>query len=79
VWTYKVPDHQAADSPDGIFLNGARRQLEPAEVRVAFERRGDQVVANLSGRFLVMEERDPGAPPRSVQVSGALDALVLQE
>lgn len=76
VWTFKVPDRQAEDSPNGIFLSGDRRQLQPADVRVVFHRQGDQMVANLAGRFLARDPQDPERAARSVDVAGSLAAAV---
>jgi hypothetical protein len=79
VWIDKVPDRQAQDTPNGIFLNGARWQLQPADVRISFERRGEQLLANLSGRFVAVDSHDPAAVPRSLNVDGSLVAVVQEQ
>jgi hypothetical protein len=79
VWMFKAPDREPQDSTNGIFLNGARRQMQPADVKITFEKHGDQVVASLSGQFLLLDSHDVTAPSQPVDVSGQLNAVVLEQ
>jgi hypothetical protein len=79
VWQFKTVNQGTHNSTNGIFLNGARRQMQPADVKVTFEKDGDQVVASLSGQFLLLDSHDTGAAPKTVDVSGRLSAVVLEQ
>jgi len=77
VWQFKATNREPHNSTNGIFLNGARRQMQPADVKVTFEKQGDQVVASLSGQFLQLDSHDAAAEPKTVDVNGRLNAVVL--
>jgi hypothetical protein len=79
VWEYKTENQSPQDSTTGIFLNGARRQMQPSDVRVTFERQGDRVVATVGGKFLLFETHDIAAPVQLVDVRGKLDAVVREQ
>src|SRR3954468_20644064 len=79
VWEYKTEKQTPQDSTTGIFLDGARRQMQPADVRVTFERQGDRVVAILGGKFLSFDAHDLAAPVEVVDVKGKLDAVVREQ
>ena len=48
------------NSPNGIFLDGQRRHLQPDDVLVKFDRRGDQLVAQVMGQFRAYETGHAG-------------------
>jgi hypothetical protein len=73
VWTYKSPTSERANSTNGIFLDGTHVQLQPLEVRVEFEQRGNEIGVMLQGHFLQFDANDPNIG-RMVQVSANLTA-----
>jgi hypothetical protein len=79
VWEYKTEKQTPQDSTTGIFLSGARRQMQPADVRVTFERQGDRVVAKVAGKFMLFEAHDVAAPVQLVNVKGDLNASVREQ
>jgi len=79
VWEYKTERREPQDSPNGIFLNGAHQQMQPADVRVTFHKQGDRVVAAVSGKFVQFETHDVAAPVQVVDVAGKLDAGVQEQ
>jgi hypothetical protein len=54
-WRFSTPDTQRADSPNGIFLDGGARELQPKDVTVDFRTSGEQVVVHVEGQFLVFD------------------------
>jgi hypothetical protein len=79
VWEYKTEKQSPRDSTTGIFLSGARRQMQPSDVRITFEKQGDRVVATVGGKFLLFEAHDIAAPVQVVDVKGKLDAAVREQ
>ncbi len=79
VWQFKAAGRQSRNSANGIFLHGARQQMQPTDVKVTFEKDGDQVVALLSGQFLLLDSRDVSAPAKTVDVNGRLNAVVREQ
>jgi hypothetical protein len=76
-WSQRRSEADDTDTNVGIFLEGDRVQLEPAEVLVRFETLDDrETVVILSGLFRWRDERDPLGPPREVPVSARLAAEV---
>lgn len=58
------------DTPDGIFLDGDRRHLQPYDVRIGFWANGkDSVMISISGHFVQFATRDE-APPKVVHLEG---------
>jgi hypothetical protein len=83
VWQHQATSSDRADSPDGIFLEGNRKQLQPFDVKVHFEHgksEGGGDVAWISGTFTLFEEapadgsRPP--PPRLVPVTGRVPVKI---
>ncbi len=70
----RAPSQERIDSPDGIFLEGDRRQLQPHDVHVQFTRAGDDLQVELSGTFLMFGGRDEKSAPVPVPVQGSLVA-----
>lgn len=75
IWTYKSPSSARMNSTNGIFLNGIRTQLQPLEVRVEFEPRGNEMGVILQGHFLLFDAGDPNIG-RMVRVSADLTAEI---
>jgi len=50
-WQYKSPSHEFSESPHGIFLEGIKYQLQPADVSARFL--GDMLVVSLVPERLV--------------------------
>jgi len=73
-WAYQIPSAQAdrEESPNGIYLQGDRYHLEPANVLVRFEGRAPNMTVWMGGIFLQYDSQDPGAPPKQVLVRGVL-------
>jgi len=72
-WHFKAASMERADSPNGIFLDGDRQQLQPYDVSIVFNQVGPQIGVTLSGQFLLLQNRaSEAAPPRTVFVQGAL-------
>lgn len=74
--TYKAPSSERDDSPYGIFLEGRRWVLQPADVRIAFDGAGSPLEVRLSGAFLMFDSTDPTAKPKRAQVAAKLSAAV---
>jgi hypothetical protein len=80
VWHYEAPSSDRTDSPDGIFLDGNKKQLQPSNVTVHFEAdatAGDEpkvMAVDVSGNFLLFDTHDDTIPPKLVPVVGHLAA-----
>ncbi len=74
--TYRAPSSERDDSPYGIFLEGRRWVLQPADVRVAFEGTGSPLDVTISGTFLMFDTSDPSEKPRYAKVAATLTAAV---
>jgi hypothetical protein len=75
-WRYKAPSSEAADSPNGIFLDKARVHLQPFDVAVDFEDQPPFVVVVITGQFLEVVESRGDVPGDFVPVSARLIAKV---
>ena len=75
-WQYKTKSQEFSESPHGIFLEGLRYQLQPADVTARFL--GDMLVVRvqLKGQFLEFDQSDVKAMPRPVYVEGYVLAPV---
>ena len=74
--TYKAPSSERDDTPYGIFLEGRRWVLQPADVRIAFEGARSPLDVRLSGVFLMFDSNDPTVKPKRAQVVAKLTAAV---
>ena len=72
-WHYKAASIDRADSPNGIFLDGDKKHLQPYDVNIVFTGVGNQITATITGTFLLFQGREPG-PPQTVLVQGVLSA-----
>ncbi|MGB7158901.1 MAG: hypothetical protein WBD40_12585 [Tepidisphaeraceae bacterium] len=74
---YRAPSSERDDSPYGIFLEGRRWVLQPAEVRVAFEGSGTtSIEVQLNGTFLIFDSENETAKPKRAIVAAKLPAAV---
>jgi hypothetical protein len=64
------------DSPDGIFLEGGKKQLQPQSVKVEFESAGEKMAVRITGTFVMFDTQDENAPPTQVPVSALLLATI---
>jgi len=74
--TYKAASSERDDTPYGIFLEGRRWVLQPADVRVAFEGGSSPLDVRLTGVFLMFDSNDPTVKPKRAQVVAKLSAAV---
>jgi hypothetical protein len=79
VWEFKTDKREPQDSTTGIFLNGSKHQMQPADVRVTFAKDGDHIVASVAGKFLLFDSTDVSAPVQLVDVKGKLNAAVHEQ
>ncbi|MGA2499326.1 MAG: hypothetical protein ABSH20_16425 [Tepidisphaeraceae bacterium] len=70
----KASTQERLDTPDGIFLEGDRHQLQPHDVHVQFSRLGRDVQVEILGTFIMFGGRDEKAAPVLVPVQGVLVA-----
>ena len=71
-YEWKAPSLARVDSPDGIFLEGEHKQLQPFEWRVTFAQTGKTLSIAIEGQFAVFSSRDEAGPPHTVPVQGRL-------
>lgn len=76
VWQFKAHSSEYNDTPFGIFLDGMRYQLQPINVSARFLGTMLQVHIDLEGQFLVFDDSDKSAAPKTVYVKGSLLAPV---
>ena len=74
--TYKAPSSERDDTPYGIFLEGRRWVLQPADVRVTFDGASSPLDVRLTGVFLMFDSNDPTVKPKRAQVVAKLSAAV---
>jgi len=70
----KASSLERLDTPDGIFLEGDRHQLQPHDVHVQFSRVGRDVQVEIQGTFLMFGGRDEKTAPVQVPVQAILVA-----
>ena len=69
---YRAEDSEPADTPNGIFLNGTRYHLQPQDVAIRFDGEGKKVMAQITGRFLVVRTTGENVPGQLAAVQGTL-------
>ncbi len=74
--TYNAPSSERDDTPYGIFLEGRRWVLQPADVRVAFDGAGSPLDVRVTGVFLMFDSNDPTVKPKRAQVVAKLTATM---
>jgi hypothetical protein len=75
-WRYTAPSSDRSDSPDGIFLDGNRLQLQPSDMSVRIEGEGPTMTVFLAGNFQAFDTHDDKAPVRLVPVAATLSVRV---
>jgi len=74
-YRYTAPSSDRTDTPNGIFLDGNRIQLEPASIQVTFSAGEEGAMSvKLAGNFQRYETRDDSVSPSQVHVMAQLDA-----
>jgi hypothetical protein len=72
---YKADDSEPSESLNGILLHGTRYHLQPQDVMIRFDADGRKVMAQITGRFLVVQatsDKDDGALGHMAAVQGTL-------
>jgi hypothetical protein len=67
---------ELVDSPDGIFLDGGKKQLQPQSVKVEFESAGEKMAVRITGTFVMFDTQDENVPAKQVPVSARLFATI---
>jgi hypothetical protein len=80
-WKFQSASSGGVDSLDGIFLHGARQQLEPLDVVVDFAGGKPTVTVSMQGRFLVASTVRDGATtlPSFAQVAGSFPCVAFEQ
>lgn len=69
---YRAEDSEPSDTPNGIFLSGTRYHLQPQDVAIRFDGEGKKVMAQITGRFLVVRTTGENVPGQLAAVQGTL-------
>ena len=75
VLKYQNPTRERDDTPYGIFLEGRRWVLQPADVNVTFAGAASPLDVQLSGKFLLFDSNDETAKPKTAEVTAKLSAM----
>ena len=75
-WAFKAPSHEYVNAPYGIFLEGMRYQLQPLDASARFLGTMLMVQIDLEGQFLLFDNADKSAVPKTVFVKGSLLAPI---
>jgi hypothetical protein len=73
-WEHRSLSASFADSSNGVFLDGNRRQLQPYEVRIELDGTPADMLIGVHGRFLLFNARDHGGVGEMTSVHGLLRA-----
>jgi len=76
-WVFEAGSMTRVESPDGIFLEGDRKQLQPHKVRIDFSLADGELTLDLHGEFLMFDMQEETAPVK-VEVRGHLTAQLEQ-
>ncbi len=71
---WKAGSIERIDAPDGIFLDGDKRMLQPYNLRVAFSQTGKVYTIEIGGEFLLFQNKEEATAPKTLQVRGTLMA-----
>ena len=71
---WKAASIERADAPDGIFLDGDKRMLQPYDIRVTFNQTGRVYTIEIGGQFLLFQNKEEATAPKMVLVRGTLMA-----
>jgi hypothetical protein len=75
-WQYTAMSHEYVNAPYGIFLEGMRYQLQPLNASARFLGTMLMVQVDLEGQFLLFDNADKSAVPKTVFVKGMLLAPI---
>jgi hypothetical protein len=75
-WQCKAMSHEYVNVPYGIFLEGMRYQLQPLDASARFLGTMLMVQVDLEGQFLLFDNADKTALPKTVFVKGTLLAPI---
>lgn len=78
-WRFKSTRSDKAQSGNGIFLNGQRQHLQPSDVLIKFERKGDQLTAHVMGQFRAYQSGTPDALAPFVGVRGTVPVEIVEK
>ena len=76
-WHFTTSSNERADTPNGIFLQGHRHQLQPLDVGVSFQAVQDNAnltTVTVGGKFLWIDTQDVTSAPREVGIFAHLIA-----
>jgi hypothetical protein len=73
---YQSPTRERDDTHYGIFLEGRRWVLQPADVTVTFAGAASPLDVQLSGKFLLFDSNDETVKPRTAEVTAKLSAAM---
>jgi hypothetical protein len=76
VYRYEAPTSDRTDSPNGIFLDGNRLQLQPAQMQVKFDGDDTSMGVTLSGTFLEFDTHDDTIAPKRVNVVSKMEVEI---
>ena len=75
-WRYTASSSERSESPDGIFLDGNRIQLQPSDIVVRIEGEGSMMTVYLFGNFQIFDTHNEKVPSRIVPVTATFNARV---
>lgn len=78
-WRYKNTDTHRQDSSSGIFLEGGKQQLQPADITVEFDPSGKQATVYITGQFYQYGDNPDQQTAVTVPVSAKLLVQVVQK
>ena len=71
-YAYKADDSEPSETPYGIFLVGTKYHLQPQDVVIRFDGEGRRIMAQVTGRFLVVRSTAEQGGVQSATVQGTL-------
>jgi hypothetical protein len=75
-WYYKSASSDGEDTPNGIFLDGLRVHLQPADANIYFEGTPPHLTAHIMGQFRKFSDGDGDGLSTIVVVTGSLPVIV---
>jgi hypothetical protein len=73
---YSAPGTERDDTPYGVFLEGRRWVLQPANLTFTFAGSAPSVDVAMNGTFLLFDTSDATAKPKQATVTGKISAAV---
>lgn len=78
-WRFSDQSGERSDSPNGIFLDGNRVQLQPSLAQIKFSGKPPMMTATISGRFAQFDTKDDSQLATTVNVIGEFEAEVREK